>query len=638
MQRKKHKEENALNLTIWEICLYGAYVVAGLAALLITGLLIFGKDKVKSGGYLRILFAAVFLCALILGFPPALYKYSEHGFGFFKSVAISFLAAIEVFGVEDLHKSVIETYSSAPEAVRAIYLDTVMAIQFAAPVLSLSFILSFFKNLVAGVEYKLSFMRKIHVFSELNEKTAALAANIKKDGEKLAFFARPLIVFTDVPESNDKLPELKEKARKAGALLFKKDLDAIKFIGRVPRKINFYLIGENEHEKLRHANHIIRNYDNDGVSVYVFSDDMRSALMLSATDAQRAKVYRVNDRQSLVYHNLDVYGTRLLSKAKDNDKVVSAVIVGLGSYGLETLKGLLWYCQMPGYSVKINLFDKDKDTEKRLCGLCPGLMKGAGGKSQLDARYDITVHSGVDAFSSDFEERMAQIGDVTYVFISLGEDNRNISAAVKVRNICNAHGKESADIETVVYDADISHTMSCEWQGDESSGGAKNFRGQGYNIHMIGDLESFYTVGTVIDSGLERSGLAIHLGYNKGTPYEQAVESFYRFEYNYRSSLAKAIHDKAITTLAANGELCELLDADLADFESLPCEKKVEIAAVEHSRWNAYMITEGYIYGENKDFLAKTHPELKPTNELSEKSINNNADEVVDTIKSFIKE
>ena len=38
----------------------------------------------------------------------------------------------------------------------------------------------------------------------------------------------------------------------------------------------------------------------------------------------------------------------------------------------------------------------------------------------------------------------------------------------------------------------------------------------------------------------------------------------------------------------------------------------------EHKRWMAYMRTEGYVYGKVKDDVAKTHPSLVPTKELSE--------------------
>ena len=42
---------------------------------------------------------------------------------------------------------------------------------------------------------------------------------------------------------------------------------------------------------------------------------------------------------------------------------------------------------------------------------------------------------------------------------------------------------------------------------------------------------------------------------------------------------------------------------------------------VEHRRWNVYMMTEGFSYGEKKNFITKKHPNIRPINELPESEI-----------------
>ena len=45
-------------------------------------------------------------------------------------------------------------------------------------------------------------------------------------------------------------------------------------------------------------------------------------------------------------------------------------------------------------------------------------------------------------------------------------------------------------------------------------------------------------------------------------------------------------------------------------------EKKAEKKPAEHARWSAYMRAVGFVHGDKKDFIAKTHPSLKHYSEL----------------------
>ena len=63
---------------------------------------------------------------------------------------------------------------------------------------------------------------------------------------------------------------------------------------------------------------------------------------------------------------------------------------------------------------------------------------------------------------------------------------------------------------------------------------------------MIGDLDHFYCVHTVINSELIEEGKKIHRRYG-GKEAE-----FWKYEYNYRSSIAKAIHERLRAKLKLN--------------------------------------------------------------------------------------
>ena len=197
------------------------------------------------------------------------------------------------------------------------------------------------------------------------------------------------------------------------------------------RRVSFYLISDDEEEKIRHAESIMRDYDvSKRIELRLFSDDIRSELFLATKNTERMKVIRVNDIQSLVYHNLDTHGIRLFKNARGcdgSDKTISAVIVGLGKYGLEMMKALTWFCQMPGYKIKINAFDIDDGAESNFKCMCPELM--SRGDDSGESEYDIKIHSGVGTDTPEFYEKLSQIRDATYIFVCLGNDELNLEAA-----------------------------------------------------------------------------------------------------------------------------------------------------------------------------------------------------------------
>ena len=81
--------------------------------------------------------------------------------------------------------------------------------------------------------------------------------------------------------------------------------------------------------------------------------------------------------------------------------------------------------------------------------------------------------------------------------------------------------------------------------------------------------------------------------------YKDNLRAFYRFDYNYRSSLSRIIHRKKCVELG------------------------LESNEQEHKRWNAYMRSEGYRYSGSTDKatrndLGKLHNNLVPYSYLAE--------------------
>lgn len=490
----------------------------------------------------HILFVGTFLAAAVYFWPWYSLQLSPWQ-AFFSSIQHAF----RLFSFDGDFLEKISAFTQYPEEEREFYLTYGSFLFAFAPIITLSFILSFFKNLISHIKYLSCFWATAHVFSELNEKTLALAQSINNQSKHfLWLFPRNLIVFTDIIDRKEEQSlELLHQAKQLGAILFRQDIASVHFKSKHSlRKVHFYLISEDEAEKIRHAERIMDHYDFKRVSLHVFSDGIRTELLMTTKKTTHIKVVRVNDIQSLIYDNLDKNGIHLFKRARhvpgERDAVISAVIVGLGKYGHEMLKALVWFCQLEGYKLKINVFDADKKATARFKELCPELMDRAHNniKKEGDAYYDITIHSGIDVDVPSFEDKLKQITDATYIFVCLGDDEINLSAATKIRAMCQrinylGDGRKP-DIETVIYDSNVKERMGITWEQIQDYEacvqdpekkfpiyGATNFKQNMYQILMIGDLEHFYSYDTVIDSDLIEAGLKIHIGYS--VEYQKVV-------------------------------------------------------------------------------------------------------------------
>lgn len=604
----------------------------------------------------RILAGGTFLASTLM-FMPFCYAQLTQITGIFPRIFGTLLLAchnaVRLFVVDNDFSIIMDGLQGEAPWLSAGYTLLGTPLYILSPLLTYSFILSFFRDLAASRRYFFSFGRRVHVFPSMNEHSMALAESIGKAHERkgLARMFRDVIIFTDVMERDgEENQELLEKARHLGAIVFHKTLDAVKLNRRFfyrKSSLFFYLIEENETEKIGYAAAIMESYDDEENTLYIFSSAAQCRLMFEAKPQTALHVIRVNDIRSLIYHNLDVYGIRLFHKARVyNENVISAVIVGLGRYGSELLKALAWYCQVSGFSLKVHAFEKNPNAEASFTSACPELMALNRAEAEGDARYDITIHSGVDVTTTAFYTALKEITDATYIFVSLGTDDRNVAAAEQIRTLyAGINRRFHPDIETVVYDTNLRKAMGYTWNAkgvlneprDSEADGVRNHRGQPYRIHMIGDLESFYSTDTVIDSPLVTSGLHIHLRYTtslaflkarreKGAPLTKeeenaifesadpvAANDFWQKEYCYRSSVAKALAENLRQQLSDAGYL-KLLGCE-THWAERSFEERTAIGAQEHIRWNAYMRTEGYSRGPRND-LAKLHPNLVPVSEL----------------------
>lgn len=511
-----------------------------------------------------------------------------------KVFLLSIHNSIRLFIIDGEFTIVLDYLANVDQQIATVYSVFAAIIFVVAPVLTFGFVLSFFKNISAYSRYFLGFFKDICIFSELNHKSLALAESIRHNDK------RRLIIFTDVFENNEEtIYELIQKAGEIGAVCFKQDIVNINFRFHYQRrKLSFFIIGSNESENMDQTLKLISAYKKrDNTNLFVFSSSADSELLLASSDKGLVKVRRINDIRSLVNRILYDKGMKIFESAypEGEDKRISAVVVGLGQFGSCMVKALSWFCQMDGYKVRIDAFDKSKKAKSRFAAQCPELMsrKHNGEIIPGDAYYEINIHSGLNVDTSEFAERLKRLGRVTYVFVALGNDELNIKTAAYLRMLFERMGCRPV-IQAVVFNE----------AKKEALHGIRNYRGQPYDLDFIGDLKTSYSEEVIINSELEAVALERHLKYGG------KEEDFWRYEYNYRSSVASAIHKKMKV-------LCKMPGIEKA-VEERNDDELWALRKLEHRRWNAYMRSEGYCGAPERNDMAKTHHCLTSFDKLSE--------------------
>ena len=589
----------------WMVHLIVAVVLLALSAVFAV---IKGKSAYKRGSIidpLKILFAGVIASAVVLFLPIYDYFLMKTECGALETALASIHNMIRLFIVDGEFSFILDNVNAAEAWVARGYYAVFAVLFVLAPVLTFGFVLSFFKNVSAYKRYITHFYSDTYVFSELNDKSVTLAESLVKSDKKR------LLVFTDVFERDEeKSFELTERAREIGAICFKKDIVTVNFSIHSKRsKLNFFVLGENEAENISQALKLVDKFkERENTELYVFSTKPEAEVLLSNAfnndDELEAKIHlrRVSEVNSLINRTLyergyeDIFESAYM--AEDGLKHINAVVVGMGKHGSEMVRSLAWFCQMDGYRVEINAFDIDPLKEERFVSQCPELMDerfNGNFTVEGEAKYKITVHSGMNIDTAAFDKAVTALPRSTYVFVALGDDDKNISTAIKLRSLFKRNGYEPV-IQAIVYDTDKKDALS----------DIRNFKKEEYNIHFIGDMRYSYSEAVILHSDVERAALERHLKWG-------AEKDFWQYDYNYKSSIASAIH-------YVMKKRCGMAGIEKAPADRDENERRA-LRVLEHCRWNAYMRSEGYVYGgtverSGRCDLAKMHNCLVPFDQL----------------------
>ncbi len=543
------------------------------------------------------MFAGVFVSAYVIYLPLNIENFAGESSPFLKLVKIICINFYKVLQTFSLDGDFFGTYEQVISSVGGnilsyVYLAYISILFVVAPMITFSFIILIFRNILSSISYHFSFFRDLYIFSDLNERSLLLAEDIRKNHPKAK------IIYADANFGEDgESFELLNGAKQQRAICFKTNVDAINLSFHSKRcQVHIFLIGKDETDNSNKALSIIKRYgDRDNTNLYVFCKNTVGSLILSSPKEKKIKLRRIDESQSLIYRHLYEDGVRFFNEAvetQNGEKTVGAVVVGMGGYGSEMIKALSWFCQMDGYSLEINAFDKDEFAEDKFIAKCPELMSPSlnGKDIEGEARYNIKIHPKTEVATKSFYEKLSKIERISYVLVSLGDDELNIQTATELRTYFEARGIKPT-IQAVVNSYGLCDMLE----------GVTNFKKQEYKIEFIGSYKDSYTESVVISSEIERDAMKIHRKYG------DSADNFWRYDYNYRSSIASAIHNKVRIALGIKG-------AGKREDE-LTAEEKTALQCLEHRRWNAYMRSQGYSFSgsqnpETRNDLGKLHHDL----------------------------
>lgn len=601
-------------------------------AILATGISLSLRSHKKAGGEQAILspfhiLLIGFFAAAVVIFLPVVYSDGFDGEAPFlrviKTASFSIISAVRVFLVDcdiEIIENVVTDTTRVHPVIGGFYSVYSALIFVFGPVLTAGFVLSFFKNASAYLKYFTVRNGEIYYISELNDKSFELAKNIINETSD----TRRKIVFFGVKIGEDADNPLIDEARKLGAICFSKDITEMNFkphCKNLSRK--FYLLSLNEDKNVKSALSLIdscrrdEEINTEKTAFYVFATNEGSEVMLDSADNGNMTVRRVNENRNLVLHTL-IDEPGIFSDYIDRDglKVINALIVGGGKCGVEFMKSLCWCGQLPDYQINIHLVDKDEKLEDKLHAKYTEMIDRSGVYEYGESYYKLDIHSGIDVNSKKFVDLLDEIGSVSVVFVTLGDDNVNIATSMNLRReIGRLNIKKQYKIPTiytVVYGSEKNDIV-------KASGGLKCLGEDDFGIKFIGDIRDRYSPVVIEQAELETIGREIHLSWlnhekeiiRKNHEDEQKINekieksrlAYHKYEYFRRASIANAVHIKVIENLKIT-----FPDGDARSLN-------------EHNRWNAFMRSEGYLFDQNiKDHLIRTHTDLKRYKGLNKKT------------------
>ena len=591
----------------WRACLCIAFVLFGAVLFSITASWVRKTWSSKIRFYLLALGVYLFVFILLLPY------YWNEKIPEISKIILSLHSAAQAFTFDISALDIAEGIAAEGNggAFFAWYTRILSVAVMICPIFTIGFFLSFIRDFRSYVRLGFHFRKKAIIFSELNEMSLSVAETASEN-------RKVLIIFADAYVNEDGNAELIEQAKKLHAVLFRKDVTHLPLrkmacrnkCGKkktVPRRhareLLFILLSSDQSKALSQGLELESKYrsrPNATATVYSASSaagividskaNPAASLSKSFIDSVNANPELLWDseawKQNAIDHSAGFYLRRFdpirqfvqntltndtlldaIKTAAEKDHVVSLTIIGYGEIGSVIIKNAVWMYQRIGSRVEINVFDKrgKKETEDIFRQECPELCEEHGVDG--DAAYSIRFFTEKDVFSTAFSELFAGDDDTAarlrktqVVFTTLGDDDKNIAAALRVRvmydQMLSLTGEDyknhdsrtfSPMIFSVVYDEGKYGNLqgNAAEQPNLPWGSLKSCKGENYYISFIGNLSSIYSIDALREyDAWERDAVIVHIDWmqiahlikrrfhsDKSKSFKERILKMYRAKY-----------------------------------------------------------------------------------------------------------
>lgn len=555
-------------------------------------------------------------------------------------------------------KAMVAAIAGADSSWITVYGLYASLLNFVAPVaggaILFEILTSVFPRLQLGIS-NLAFWKDKYYFSELNERSLALAKSIREADRRL--FRRPTLVFTDVytDDESEISSELLSEATVLGAICIRDDLWHIRKNRFGTRK--YFLIDEKEESNLQSL--IDLSEDNNrpylkNAEIYLFSQDdiyttieQQSMARIKADpsfkESELPVIIPVQSQRNLITDllvELPLYEP-LIGKKRDENGVVdlNVTIAGIGTTGMQMFLTTYWLGQMLDCRLTMNIVsgESEEDFWGRVDYINPEIRRTTvanddillvNRRGEYMPPYCRVNYVQADVYSADFLEKLCEsendsaILDTDYFLVSLGSDERNLAIAEKLRHCVGKHHLSLEEtrrtiIAYVIYNPRLSKTLN----------GASLFHSAKDNdIYMraVGSLDEVYSVKTIFGMAHDKRIEEVNTAYEalqNAKARAEAHRKRARDDYKYWATRARTMHvwykmfmlglvdvsvfdgdpeGREAALVAAHEQYKRLVTGNAteedAEHKAYLMRRIHDLSWLEHRRWNAFTRVKGFRY------------------------------------------
>ncbi len=501
-----------------------------------------------------------------------------------------------------------------------IYLVILAILHLALPIVSAISAIALLLRFLSSIRlyFATKTKRPIFIFSEVNEKSTALAKDFKK--------IKCDIVFCDCDENTI------SKGKNSGYIFKAEKAEDLYAKTKKGKDVYFICLSESEDKSLSSALSLIEKYskvDSDiqnYIHIYHFSKFKDYSLYVDSTNKGSLDIRCINEYESIIYNLLDKYPVYQYANSQ-----IHVLLYGLSQINVMALRIISWCGKLYNYTLKISVVGRDiEDRKNELKLLYPGLFEDY---------HDINFYS-VKTENQAFELISEKLKDANYIIVSENTDVETIEKGVELRRLFYKVDNTFTNCPPIF--CYVQNQSQFNVVKDLKTAESKAERKMSYNLTPFGNLSEIYSVDYLVNSPLEKLARNVHFAYaeifSKGEiDKEQTYKGYSVFEVNKRSNRANALHVRYKLNLLGL-DYTDDENAVEVDFnEYLTDDLLTKLAISEHDRWLTFLQSEGwststkeevYAYresgaskGRHNCPLLKLHPYICDFDKLEELSL-----------------